>query len=168
MAHRLSGGEHLRFHTTMHHAPPSFTTTTLSSVLTDKIFFSLKLKHVAIRLSSYYMVYLHTWSLTLNLSNFDEFVCQQKHQHDISRIRWGMELKVSSIWFFNSLSCLNTNILHITFIVTRFHHFTLQSWHCKRIPAWKESYGTFPYFPVTSQSFFGNFNGVYQQTWTFT
>ena len=28
--------------------------------------------------------------------NFDEFVCQQWHQHDISRNRWGMKLNVSS------------------------------------------------------------------------
>ena len=84
--------------------PTSSTTTTLSSVLTDKIFFLFKLKHVAIRLSNYHMVYIHTLSLTLILSNFDEFVCQQKHQHDISRIRWGAELKISS--FHSSLPCL--------------------------------------------------------------
>ena len=84
--------------------PTSSTATTLSSVLTDKIFFSFKLKHVAIRLSNYHMVYIHTLSLTLILSNFDGFVCQQKHQHDISRIRWGVELKISS--FHSSLPCL--------------------------------------------------------------
>ena len=44
-------------------------------------------------------------------SYFDGFVCQQKHQHDISRIRWRMELKVYSFQIFNSLSYLITNIL---------------------------------------------------------
>ena len=46
--------------------PTSSTTTTLSSVLTDKIFFSFKLKHVATRLSNYYMAYLHILYSTLN------------------------------------------------------------------------------------------------------
>ena len=45
--------------------PTSSTTTIFSSVLTDKIFFSFKLKHVAIRLSSYYMDFLHTLYYTL-------------------------------------------------------------------------------------------------------
>ena len=84
--------------------PTSTTASTLSSVLTDKIFFSFKLKHVAIRLSNYHMVYIRTLSLTLILSNFDEFVYQQEHQHDISRIRWGAELKICS--FHSSLPCL--------------------------------------------------------------
>ena len=92
----------------------SSTTTTLSSVLRDKVFFSFKMKHVAIRQASYYMVYLHKLSLTLNFSNCDEFVCQQKQERDFSRIPWGMEIKVSSIKIFNSLSCLNTNIIYIT------------------------------------------------------
>ena len=56
-----------------------------------------------------------------------------------------MELKISSIENFNSLSCLITNILHITLIVTWLHHITLHGWHCKRSSAWKKSYGTFPY-----------------------
>ena len=46
--------------------PTSSTTTLLSSLLTDKIFFSFKLKHVAIRLSSYYMACLHTLYYTIN------------------------------------------------------------------------------------------------------
>ena len=98
--------------------PTSSTTTTLSFVLSDKIFFLYKLKHVAIRLSSHYIVYLHTLSCTPILSNFDGFVCQQKHQHDISRIRWGTELKISSFQIFIALSCSTTNILYITFSVT--------------------------------------------------
>ena len=144
--------------------PTSSTTTTLSFVLTDKIFFLFKLKHVAIRLSSYQIVYLHTLSFTPKLSNFDEFVCQIKHQHDISRISWGVELKISSFQIFTSLSCLNTNTFYITRNVNWFHHITLHGWHCKGIPTGKESYGTFPYFAVTSQSLFGNFDGFYQQT----
>ena len=79
-----------------------------------------------------------------------------------------MELKISSFENFNSLSCLITNILHITFNVTRLHNFTLDGWYCKRIHARKESYGMFPYFPVTSQSLFGNFNSSYQQTNNFS
>ena len=109
---------------------PTSSTTTLSSVLTDKIFFSFKLKHVAIRLSNYYMLYLHAGSFTGELSNFDDFVCQQKYQLDISRIRWGIELKISSIQIFTSLSCLNTNILYITLFVTRLHYITRHGWYC--------------------------------------
>ena len=91
---------------------PKFSTTTkLSSVLTGKFFFSFKLKHMAIRISSYYMVDLHTFSINLNFSNFDEFVCQQKHHHDLSRMRWERELKISSFQIFKSLSGLNTYIL---------------------------------------------------------
>ena len=67
---------------------------------------------------NYHIVYIHTFSLTLILSNFDEFVCQQKHQHDISRIRWGVELKISSFQIFKSLSCLKTNIFYLTLNVT--------------------------------------------------
>ena len=68
--------------------------------------------------------------LYLNLSHFDEFGCQQRHQHDFSRIRWGMELKNSSFQIFNSLSCLVTNILHITLFANRLHHITLHGWYC--------------------------------------
>ena len=115
--------------------PTPSTTTTLSSVLTDKILFSFKLKPVAIRLSNYYMFYLQTLTSTRKLSNFDGFVWQQKHQNDISRIRWGMEIKISSFQIFNSLSCLSTTILYITPNVTWLHQITLDGWHCKGIPA---------------------------------
>ena len=33
----------------------------------------------------------------------------------------------------------------------------------KEFPPEKKSYGTFPYFPITSQSLFGNLNSFYQQ-----
>ena len=42
------------------------TTTTLCSVSTDKFFFLFKLKHAAIRLSAYYIAYLHTLHNTFN------------------------------------------------------------------------------------------------------
>ena len=109
------------------------------------------------------MVSLHTLCFTLILSNFDEVVCQQKHQHDISRIRWGMELKISSFQTFNSLSCLNTNNLYITLTVTRLHRFTLHGSHCKWFPAWKKSTERFRNCPVTSQSLIVTSNGFYQQ-----
>ena len=119
--------------------PTPSTTTKLSSILSDKILFTFKLKHVAIRLSSYYRVYLHSLYLNRIFSNFDEFVCQQKHQHDISGIRWGMELKISSFEFFNSFCCLNTSILYITRNVTWLHHITFHGWQLEEIPAWKQS-----------------------------
>ena len=45
--------------------PTTSTTTTLCPVLTEKVFFLFKLKHVAIRLSSCYMAYLHILYFTL-------------------------------------------------------------------------------------------------------
>ena len=99
--------------------PTSSTTTIISSVLTDKIFFSFNLKHVAIRLSSYYTAYLHTLYYTLIFYILTNFIKnQQNHQHNISRIRWGMELKTSSFQLFHSLSCSDTSILYITRNVT--------------------------------------------------
>ena len=38
--------------------------------------------------------------------------------HDISRIRWGKELKVSSFQIFITLSCFNTDIFYITWHLT--------------------------------------------------
>ena len=60
-----------------------------------RTYFSVQLKSLAIRLSICYMVGLLILSPTLNFSYFDDFVCQQKHKHDISPIRWGKELNLS-------------------------------------------------------------------------
>ena len=109
------------------------------------------------------MLYFHILSLILNFSYFDEFVCRQNHQHDVSRIRWGMELKISSFQILNSLSCLNTNILYITFNVSYLHHITLHSWNCKGISAWKDT-ERFCISPSLHKILFGNFNGFFQQT----
>ena len=80
-------------------------------------------------------------------SYFDGFVCQKKHQHDISRTRWGMELKISSFEIFNSLSCLITNILHITLTVTWLHNNALDGWYCKKNSRLKRKLRNVSVFP---------------------
>ena len=47
--------------------------------------------------------YTHLIILSLTHNNFDEFVCQQWHQHDISRTRWGTKLKSSSFQYLTFL-----------------------------------------------------------------
>ena len=146
--------------------PTSSTTTTLSFVLSDECFFSIKLKHVAIRLSNYCMEYLHTLSLTLNFLNSDKIVCQQNHQRDISRIRWGIELKVSSFQSFDFLSFLDTYIFYITSIVTWLHHSTLPSRLTpQRNSRLKRNLRNVSVFASSlHKSLFGSFGGFYQQT----
>ena len=109
-------------------------------------------------------MYLHTLPFTRTLSNFGKFVCQQKYQHDISGICWGVELKISSFQIFTSLSCLNTKILYITRNVTWFHHITLHGWHCKEFPPEMKATERFRFSPSLHKSLLGNFNGFYQQT----
>ena len=122
-------------------------TTTLASHSNHNPLFFLSsnmMNDVVIRLSSNYMVDKHTLLITLNNSDFDEFVFQQKRQQDIWRIRWGMELKISSFNFFNYLSCLITDILWITLTVVWLHQVYPSRPTLQRNSLLKKSYGKFP------------------------
>ena len=60
--------------------------------------------------------FTHLFNLSLTHYNFDEFVCQQWRQHDLSRNRWGTKLKISS---FQNLASLDLfTHLHPQFLLT--------------------------------------------------
>ena len=73
--------------------------------------------------------------------NFDEFVCQQWHQHDISRNRWGTKLKVSSFKILLSLTCVHSNTLKFYSLLLNFINLTFQCGNYKEFPSRRENYG---------------------------
>ena len=117
--------------------PTTSTTTTLSPALTDKFFFLFKLKHVAIRLSNYYMVYLHTLYFTLIFPIFMNLTASK----DISITFQGyVEEWNSNFPHFNfSIPCLvyllisfTSHLLSLDFIILPFTADTAKKFRLKR------------------------------------
>ena len=70
--------------------------------------------------------------------NFDEFVCQQWSQHDISRNRWGTKPKFPHFKTLLSLTCLHSNTLKFYSLLFNFIKFTIYYENYKEIPSLTE------------------------------